>query len=97
MVRICWSQDSSTSMESDSFDLEGDWACHQFIIVSESVFNEMPDRASWENISRSVYSALNDIWKGEDLPCCEIEEDEISEENEDEYILVLGPPKVFTI
>ncbi|KIM93111.1 hypothetical protein OIDMADRAFT_61898 [Oidiodendron maius Zn] len=67
MTGICWSQDPSTSMESDCIDIEGKWAGHRFIIVSQSVFDETTGREGWKDASENVYGVLNNIWKVENV------------------------------
>ncbi len=63
MLGILWSQDCSTSMQL-VMDTEGDWACNQFSIVSESQFQEM-GQEGWKDVSETVFEKLDKIWKSE--------------------------------
>ena len=68
MSRICWSQDSSTSMEYDGCIVDGPWAGHRFAIVTVSVFDEMTrGREGWVGVTDEVNNELASIWRAEGL------------------------------
>lgn len=64
--QICWSQDSSTSMNYTDMNTEGGWAGHRLAIVSESAFREFVGvAADWMDCSKEVHKLLKDIWDAE--------------------------------
>lgn len=65
MTGICWSQDSSTSMDSNSIDTQGKWAGHRFIIISKLAFDRIAGGQGWKDVSKNVFEVLDDIWESE--------------------------------
>ena len=67
MTHICWSQDSSTSLQYDWMDVEGKWAGHRFMIIPKTVFDIISDKKGWRDVTGEVFGLLNELWESEEL------------------------------
>jgi hypothetical protein len=67
LSKICWSQDSSISMDYH-LDVEGNWAGHGFAIIALLVFDEMTGgRDGWQDATNEAWEELDAIWRAEGL------------------------------
>ena len=67
MSHICWSQDTSVSMNYDGSSLvQGQQAGYHFKIILISMLDEITKgKQDWRDASKEVYKVLYAIWKAE--------------------------------
>lgn len=64
LLRICWSSDPSTSIQDGKHLTEGDWAGHQFDIVSGNILQQL-ESSGWKDQSQDIWNDVDETWSSE--------------------------------